>query len=442
MPAPLRHVTRRLTRRLLAREDGSATALSLFLMVASVALAGFAIDLQRVQNLAIQLQNVADTAAHAAMIARSTQTEAQAKATAVSIAQRNLPSGVAGNVIQSDWVEFGTWNAVSRTFTPASGATEAVRVTLRRTSANGNPVSMLLLQVAGIRTMSLTRSAVMLGYDPDCLREGFVAQGMVDLQSNNTFKSGFCIHSNTVVKVSSGNFFEPGVKVSMPDASQILMPNSGFASSPGLQQALSSNRYDIRILSRIQTIIDGLRAGSPLFVPSYITNTTVNNVTDNWFKNGTLVQGRIYNVTCSGGGSNTISLSKLVRNVVILTNCAVSFGSGAQMINSVIATTNTDVKSITGASNVILGNVDNCVAGGGAQLLTLGGMSFSSGLSVYGVQLLAAKDIGFSASGTGVQGVALVAGGTISGTSGMTMSYCNGAGMEQNFKMRYARLVM
>ena len=55
---------------------------------------------------------------------------------------------------------------------------------------------------------SMTRRAVMLGYDPDCLREGFVAQGMVDIQSNNTFKNGFCIHSNTVVKVSSGNVFE------------------------------------------------------------------------------------------------------------------------------------------------------------------------------------------------------------------------------------------
>lgn len=450
MPAFLRHLHRLLTgralgralARTLGRETGSATALSLFFMVASAGLAAFAIDLQRVNSLDVQLQNVADTAAHAAMIARSTQTEAQAKATAINIAQRNLPVASTGNVISTSSVEFGTWNAVSRTFTATAGSTEAVRVTLRRTAANGNPIKMFLLQVAGISQMSMTRRAVMLGYDPDCLREGFVAQGMVDIQSNNTFKNGFCIHSNTVVKVSSGNVFEPGVKVSMPDKSLVQMPNSGFASSPGLQEALTSNRYDIRILSRIQTIIDGLRAGSPLFVPSYITSTSVNNVTDNWFKNGNLVSGRIYDVTCSGGGSNTINLSRVVRNVVILTNCAISFGSGAQMIDSVIATTNTDIKSITGSASVTLGNVDNCVAGGGAQLLTLGGMNFSSGLSVYGVQLIAAKDIGFSASGTGVKGVSLVSGGTISGTSGMTMSYCNGAGMEGNFRMRYARMVM
>lgn len=433
---------RRLLHRHLTREDGAGTAMSLLLLVTCLALAAFAIDLQRVNSLDVQLQAVADNAAHAALIARSTQTEAQAKSAAVTIAQRNLPVANTGNVISAADVEFGTWNAVSRTFSPATGSSEAVRVTLRRTEANGNPVKMYLLQLAGISQMSMTRRAVMLGYDPDCLREGFVAQGMVDIQSNNTFKSGFCIHSNSVVKVSSGNFFEAGVKVSMPDASQVLMPNSGFASSPGLQAALSSNRYDIRILNRIQTIIDGLRAGSTNFVPSYITDKSVIQVSDTWFKTNTPVAGRIYDVTCSGGGKNAITVTGVLQKVVILTNCAVTFGSNSQMINSVIATTDTDIKSISGSASVILGNVDACAAGGGAQLLTLGGMSFSSGLSVYGVQLLAAKDIGFSASGTGVQGVSLVSGGTISGTSGMTMSYCNGAGMEQNFRMAYARLVM
>lgn len=433
---------RRLIRLHATREEGSGTAMALILLVACLALAAFAIDLQRVNSLDIQLQNVADNAANAAILARSTQTEAQAKTAAVTIARANLPVASTGNVIVANDVEFGQWNAVSRTFSPVAGSTEAVRVTLRRTAANGNPIKMFLLQIAGIGQMSMTRRAVMVGYDPDCLREGFVAQGMVDIQSNNVFKAGFCIHSNSVVKVSSGNSFEAGVKVSMPDASLVQMPNSGFASSPGLQAALSSNRYDIRILSRIQTIINGLRAGSDNFVPKYITDKSVLYVTDNWFKNNTPVAGRIYDVNCAGGGKNSITVSGVLQKVVILTNCTVTFGSGSQMINSVIATTSTEVKSITGASNVTLGNVDACAAEGGAQLLTLGGISFSSGLSVYGVQLLAAGDIGFSASGTGVQGVSLVSGGTISGTSGMTMTYCNGAGMEQNFRMSYARLVM
>lgn len=424
------------------REDGSGTAMALLLLVACLALAAFAIDLQRVNSLDIQLQNVADNAAQAAIIARSTKTEAEAKAAAVNIARRNLSVAATGNVIATESVEFGTWNAVARTFTPVAGATDAVRVTLRRTAANGNPVRMLLLQIAGIDEMSLTRRAVMTGYDPDCLREGFVAQGMVDIQSNNTFRNAFCIHSNSVVKVSSNNSFELGVKVSMPDKTQVLMPNSGFDSSPGLEAALSSNRYDIRILGQIQTIINGLYAGSARFMPAYITNTTAVTLSPNDVRKGSFAVGRIYSITCTSNQKLTISDDQIVQKTVILTNCPITFASGAQIQDAVIATTNTDANSMSGPSRVVLGKDDDCAPGGGTQLLTLGGIGFSSGLEVYGAQLLAAKNISFSAMGTGVNGTAFVAGGTISGTSNMTMFGCYGSGMEQNFRMPFARLVM
>lgn len=429
-------------RRLLTREEGSGTALSLFFLAASLGLAGFAIDLQRMSTLQVQLQAVADTAAHAAMISRSTLSEADSKTKAVTIATANLPAATFGTVATTSSVEFGTWNAVSRTFTPVAGSTEAVRVTLKRTAANGNPVRMLLLQMAGITRMDLTRRAIMLGYDPDCLREGFVAQGMVDIQSNNTFKNGFCIHSNSVVKVSSGNTFETGVKVSMPDKTQVLMPNSGFSSSPGLEAALSSNRYDIRILSRITTIINGLQTGNALFIPKYITNTTPISVSPASVKKNSFQNGRIYTVTCSGNQKLTINNDFIVTQTVVLSNCPITFANGAKIEDAVIATTNTDVKSIDGPNGIQLGKNDNCATGGGTQILTMGGMSFASGLQVFGAQLLAAKDITFSASALGVKGAAFVSGGTISTTSGVTMSYCSGAGMEQNFRMLYAKLVM
>ena len=296
--------------------------------------------------------------------------------------------------------------------------------------------------MSGKKQLDLTRRSIMLGYDPDCLREGFVAQGMVDIQSNNTFKNGFCIHSNSVVKVSSGNYFEAGVKVSMPDKTQVLMPASGFDSSPGLQAALSSNRYDIFILSRIQTIIDGLAAGNALFVPKYITNTTVLTMSPASVKKNSFNTGRIYSITCSGNQKMTINNDFVVKQTVVLTNCPITFANGAQIEDAVIATTNTDIKSIDGPNGIQLGKNDSCATGGGTQILTLGGMSFASGLQVYGAQLLAAKDITFSSSALGVQGASFVTGGTLSTTSGVTMSYCSGAGMEQNFRMLYAKLVL
>lgn len=433
---------RLLPRRFLTREDGSGTALSLFFMTICLGLAGFAIDLERASSLQIQLQAVADSAAHAAMIARSTQSEANAKTTAINIATRNMPAATFGTVLKAADIQYGTWNAVSRTFTPVAGSTEAVQVTLRRTAANANPVKTFLLRVSGKKQLDLTRRSIMLGYDPDCLREGFVAQGMVDIQSNNTFKNGFCIHSNSVVKVSSGNYFEAGVKVSMPDKTQVLMPASGFDSSPGLQAALSSNRYDIFILSRIQTIIDGLAAGNALFVPKYITNTTVLTMSPASVKKNSFNTGRIYSVTCSGNQKMTINNDFVVKQTVVLTNCPITFANGAQIEDAVIATTNTDIKSIDGPNGIQLGKNDSCATGGGTQILTLGGMSFASGLQVYGAQLLAAKDITFSSSALGVQGASFVTGGTLSTTSGVTMSYCSGAGMEQNFRMLYAKLVL
>lgn len=441
MTAPRTRLRPRL-RRLFRREDGSGTVLSLFFLTACVGMAGFAIDLQRAATLQVQLQAVADSAAHAAMIARSTQTETQAKATAVNIAKANLPVATFGTVLTAADVQFGSWNAVDRIFTPTTGSTEAVQVTLRRTAANSNPVKTFLMRFGGAKQLDMTRRAIMLGYDPDCLREGFVAQGLVDIQSNNTFKNGFCIHSNTVVKVSSGNFFETGVKVSMPDKSQVLMPNSGYSSSPGLQEALSSNRYDIRILSRITTIINGLTSGNALFIPSYITTTTPLVLAPSAVKKNSFTQGRIYSITCSGNQKMTIGSDYTLTKTVIVTNCPITFSNGAKIEDAVIATTNTDVKSIDGPNGIVLGKNDNCAAGGGTQVLTMGGMSFASGLEVYGAQLLAAKDITFSASALGVKGAAFVAGGTISTTSGVTMSYCAGAGMEQNFRMIYAKLVL
>ncbi|MBC2833997.1 TadG family pilus assembly protein [Paragemmobacter straminiformis] len=431
-----------LLRRFLLREDGSGTALAVFFMAICVGLAGFAIDLERASTLQVQLQAVADSAAHAAMIARSTQVEADAKTTAVNIATRNMPSATFGTVLSAADIQFGTWNSVSRTFTPVAGSTEAVQVTLRRTAANSNPVRTFLMRFRGTKQLDLTRRSIMLGYDPDCLREGFVAQGMVDIQSNNTFKNGFCIHSNSVVKVSSGNYFETGVKVSMPDKTLVQMPNSGFSSSPGLEAALSSNRYDIRILSRITTIIDGLNAGNTLYVPSYITNRTPISVNPSSVKKNSFQQGRMYTVTCTGNQKMTIGSDFVVTKTVVTTNCPITFSNGAKVEDAVIATTNTDVKSIDGPNGIVLGKNDNCGTGGGAQILTMGGMSFASGLEVYGAQLLAVKDIAFSASALGVKGAAFVSGGTISTTSGVTMSYCSGAGMEQNFRMIYAKLVL
>ena len=427
-------------RRFVTEQSGGITILSLYIFLASLVIGGIALDVTRLQAEATLMQVTADNAAHAALIRRRSSTEPAAKLTAVAIAQLNMPQQLRGNVLTSADVQFGTWNAVTRQFVARVGAVDAVRVSINRQTSAGNPLPTLLLGFVGIDHFDLTRTATVIDYDPGCLREGFVSDTMVDMQSNNAFLNGFCIHSNQAVKISTNNTFDPTVSVSMPSLSNLQLPSSGFNSNPGLQDALDTNRYDLRVLTRLNATITGLTTPGSRYVPAYITSTNVLTIGRN-VSAATVTAGRIHRVTCAGSQTLSIANGTVLNNVVIVTNCRVSFGNGAALQNVVIATTNTDDRSFNGPNGVRIGLNDNCARGGGAQLLTMGGMDFASGLEVYGGQLLAQRNISFSASATGLRGASFVAHGTISGTSGMTMSGCGGNGMEDNFRETYVRLV-
>mgnify|MGYP000284703359 CR=1 FL=1 len=79
-------------------------------------------------------------------------------------------------------------------------------------------------------------------------------------------------------------------------------------------------------------------------------------------------------------------------------------------------------------------------AGGGAQLVSLGGMNFASGVSINGGQLIALKEIAFAANGEGLHGTSIISGDTVSGTSNMRMGLCR-TGMEGNLSLDYFRMV-
>ena len=111
--------------------------------------------------------------------------------------------------------------------------------------------------------------------------------------------------------------------------------------------------------------------------------------------------------------------------------------------SSLLASTNTNQdRAIRGVQGVRIGVADGCNAGGGSQILTLGGVTFPSEMGMYGGQIVARGNVSFSASGEGVKGVSIVAGGTISGTSNMIMSSCRGSGMENNIMVPYTEMVL
>ncbi|NNF23596.1 MAG: Tad domain-containing protein [Rhodobacteraceae bacterium] len=426
-----------------SREDGGITILGLYIFMMMMIFGGLAIDVTNVVQARAQLQIAADNAGHAALFWRDNHSAEEAKDKALEIAYLNMPNATFGEILKAEDIQFGTWDRTTRTFTPDANSRDAVYVSTKRQTSNNNALSTYLLHVIGVANWELDTGSVWERYVPGCLKEGFVADSIVDVQSNNVYKAGFCIHSNTGVELNNNNVYEPDSVVSMPDwTSDLTLPSGGFDSNDGLEDALHTAAYEFDMDQRINNFIADLQdpmsdefrtyINSPNAIPMSRTDT---------FDSTTLVPGNIYSVQgCSGNQKISIPNSEVLTEIVLITNCKVQFGSNAQLIDSVVATTNTNSSSISAASGFTIGADDDCAPTGDAQILTLGGISIPAGLKLYGAQMLAAGDASFTANATGTQGASVVAGGTISGTTNMEMAFC-GNGMAGNFKFDFFRMV-
>lgn len=427
-----------MAKRALAAEDGALTSLGLFLLITMFAVGGLALDVANAVRVRTELQVAADAAAHAALYTRDSGTAAEAQAAAWAIGRGFLPPARHGNAYDEGDVEFGLWDRETRSFTPDADSKTAVRVTTRRQQSRANAVGTYLLKFVGFDSWDLARIAVFETYTPSCFREGFVADGIVDLRSNNSYYNGFCIHSNTHVELQQNNYFQDGTIVSMPDKGAIVLPASGLKKNDGLETALADAEYQLRIINRLQGLISGLSESGSEQMPDYIDNAAVVILDTKKTDASHFISGRRHVATCSGKGKLTIP-GTLLTDMVIVTNCNVEFAQGAVLENVVVATTSTDDKSVKASSGLQIGRNDDCATDGGAQILTLGGVNVAAGLALYGGQIIADKSIEFSANADGIKGASLIAGDTISGTSNMTMGFC-GNGMERNFSSRYFRL--
>ena len=125
---------------------------------------------------------------------------------------------------------------------------------------------------------------------------------------------------------------------------------------------------------------------------------------------------------------------------VVVTNCIIQFAQGVQLIDVIMVNENEDIDSFNSPSEFILGLDDGCADLGGAQLVTKGGVNFASDFQAYGGQIIAAKLIKFAARTDSIEGISLVSGDRIDGSSLINVGFCGGAGMLNNFVARYYRL--
>lgn len=456
-------------------EGGSITAGGLILIVLFLAVGGLAVDVSSVYNQRTHLQVTADVTAHAALYDRNYTLGADADSateSALALAEQNMSEKGYGKVVTEDDIEFGVWDSNTRTFTANEDSRTAVRVQTHRTEDGDNAIATYLLKFAGFESWDVQTVSVFETFEPPCLSEGFVAESMVDIQSNNSYFRGFCIHSNNVVSINSNNFFQEGTIVSMPDSANLELPKSGFDSNEGLADALRYGAMYLRLINSLRTVSTSWTSGKVdmwnfLQLASrdgqldYITKkarrlSVVNGkpgaslATDDDAETGrdlldrdgamALRSNAVNYIYCSST-STQLQITTTISNVVIITNCQISFGNGGALEDGLIATLHTGAASISGVSSTRIGRLDDCASGGGAQLVSLGGISFASGVSINGGQLIALKNIEFAANGDGLNGTSLISGDTVSGTSNMEMGLC-GTGMEDNLSLDYFRMVM
>lgn len=413
------------SRRLRGSEEGWMTPFALILSIALIGLGGFAVDVSHVMTQRTQLQVTADASAHAAMIMRTTETEAVARTHAVDLALANMPAPSYGNVIDDTTVVFGTWNPVTRVFTPVPGSREAVMVTAQRRRQNSNPVPTFLLRIVGIDRWDITAVSIFSSADNPCSFNGALANRIARFRSNGIFADGFCIHGNDHVSLRQGNTFLPGSVVSMPDLDRLDIPSSGMEGNPGLEDALAGGVH-LDLASVVQSLPDRINdLRNDIGLPEYI-NTTQPRVTlnANQVNASTFQNGRRYHVNCpSSNGTLSLTNSMNLTNVVITTNCNVQFGQGTALRDSMLATTNISDTSISGASNAEATVGTACAPGSGTQVWTMGGMRFPAKLTVNGGQFVAARSITFASQATiEGSGVSLIAGQDVDWTSNASMS--------------------
>jgi Flp pilus assembly pilin Flp len=269
-----------------------------------------------------------------------------------------------------------------------------------------------------------------------CFNEGMVAAGEAQIRSMNYFGPGFCLHGNQGVWLRNNNTFAFGSVVSTADENNLDTPGSD--NNEGLNEAFQIAKLDIDVASTLLDsfahLIDPSLNGRPKYLDPTASVVQLKSTT---LQQNSIQQGRVHSVVCSKK-NETLTFKNMyaLQNAAIITNCAIKIDSNFTMKNSILATTNTDKFSIHSASSLQIGQNDACTEGGGAQILTMGGVKISSGLELYGGHIVAVENIEIAAQING-QGALILSGKDLSGTSNITMLSCNSKGMEDNIVMTW-----
>ncbi len=425
-------------------ERGGGTIWGLMWFVLMVGICGLAVDSTDGFRSRTMLQATADSSALAAAI--DLPSKNAAVATAVTYSAANMETDLNGSVVDPSDVIVGKWDAINHSLDTNALLPDAVMVTARRSVLNDNPVATNFLRIIGLMSWNVNAQAVAQRFIPECLKDGLIARGMVDISSNNGFVNKICLHGQQGVNIQSNNYFEPGVNVSMPDLELLEIPSSGFTSNNGLQPALREMSLDPRMVNHVDQIMQSFLDVNSPYMPSYIDKSKPVIVVDEKFDLSTAEQGRIYHVQCKPNKNAAIPSNSTVQKVVIIAQCEIKVNAGASIYNAVLGSRaggngNVSKADIGLASGVQLGLPDHCASGGGVQLFSNATIHTASTTSMDGVQIVAAGDVELGARDMGINGISVQSGQDITLTSNNMFGLCSG-GAPNLFTVNYYRLVL
>jgi len=431
----------------LTDEAGGGTIWGLLWFILMVGICGLAVDSTDGFRNRTMLQATADASALAAAV--DVDDANAAVATAVTYSVANMGIDINGSVLDPADVHVGRWDQATLSLDTGSPTPDAVMVTVRRSEENDNAVPVNFLRIIGLMTWNVNAQAVAQRFIPECLREGLIARGIVDISANNGFHRQICVHGQKGVEMQNHNIYELGVTVSMPDLDMLTIPSGGMTSNPGLPQALRENSLDPRMVSHVNQIMADLVAKADYGKPEVFAgiDPAVQRV-DEKFNFATYVPNTIYLVECTPNKLAKIPNNLALHDVVIVSQCNVSVGSNVSMTNVVLGSTALGNganplanANINFSANVSLGAPDNCAAGGGVQLFSSASIHFSSSMLINGLQVVAAGDVELGARDQGINGISVQAGGNIDLTSNNVFGLCAG-GAPNLFTVDYYRLVL
>lgn len=406
-------------------ESGSMTVGATAMLLAVLAFSSVGIDFMRWQESRTRLQIAADTVAHGALVARQSREADAAKSVALDLAAPNAGTIGAGRAILAEDIEFGTWDAETRLFSPDPTARHAVRVQATYAQSRDNIVPGLLTRLVGFAGFEVEVSSVFQTRSHQCARAGMLAETNIRFSANNAFGPYYCVHSDHTMTFVNHTDFDVHSEVTLPELGDLTA-----GKTTGLDAALRARPawLDVdRLIDDFEASLDGRGAleltipASLLGVQPHILGVSLpTKVTPL-----TLLPGVFYDLSCSKGGKKLQFGAGTYRNLAIRTDCEIQMPSSVAFENVIIYQENTSDKAFSAAKGVRFGAQDSCDPAGNAMLVTRGGISVASGLELHGSALVAAGPIKFAANAGTMDGAVVISGDEIRGTANSTFGTCD-----------------